>query len=91
MTSGAILTPVTVTARGWVSVTVAAQRLGYNRSTVRRMIERGELAAHRIGDGDYRISLALINELVGASVEATNAERAKKRSRIIRRGTPPRA
>ena len=81
----AAVTPNWISARGWMGVTQAAKALGYDRRTVRKMIEKGELAAHRIGNGgDYRISKALIEQMVKVSVGAVKAEIVKP-PRVIRR------
>jgi excisionase family DNA binding protein len=86
-TAGAIVTMTTiaVAARGWYGVTRAAKLLGYDRRTVRRMIERGDLEAHRIGDGDYRISRALVDAIVAGSARGVAKVQQREQARVIRR------
>lgn len=82
------MTAIAVAGRGWYGVTKAAQLLGYDRSTLRRQIERGEVAAHRIGSGDYRISRVLVESMLAAQADAVNEARRKQAARVIRRSTP---
>lgn len=69
---------------GWCSITQAASALSVSRDTVRRMIDRGELYAERLGPRLVRVDLDSIRSTplgpsgqrsAAASPRATSGER----------------
>lgn len=46
----------------WVTINQAAEYLGADRETIRRMISRGDLRARKYGQRFIRVSLASLRE-----------------------------
>jgi excisionase family DNA binding protein len=70
-------TPATPAVTGWVSIAQAAAALAVSRDTIRRMIDRGELYAERLGPRLIRVDLGSIRPVPLGPAEST--------IRIIRR------
>jgi excisionase family DNA binding protein len=49
----------------WVKVSEAARQLGYCDTTIRRMIQAGQLVAVKPPRGHFRVSIASIESMIG--------------------------